>query len=83
MSTQLHITLGFKLDNIFYGFNNGIIYQLPYINQGRYFGLRTIKPKITKQGWVYYRIRRKKMGKNKLGAIMESVDWQVDKPIKL
>jgi len=32
---------------------------------------------------VYYRIRRKKMGKNKLGAILENVDWKVDRPIKL
>jgi hypothetical protein len=71
------------MDGIFFGFNDGVLYQLPYMKDGRYFGLRTIKQKFTKEGWAYYRIRRKKVGLSKLGAIMENVSWEVNKPMKL
>jgi hypothetical protein len=83
MDTIIHITLGFKIDGVFFGYHNGELYQLPYMNNGRYFGLRIIKKKIGKDGWDYYRIRRKKFGMNKIGALLENVDWQVKKPTKL
>ncbi len=63
MDTKIHIELGFKIDGIYFGWHDQVLYQLPHINNGRYFGLRAIKPKTTKGGWVYYRIRRKKVGK--------------------
>jgi hypothetical protein len=83
MDTKIHIELGFKIDGIYFGWHDQVLYQLPHINNGRYFGLRAIKPKTTKGGWVYYRIRRKKVGLSKLGALMQNVSWDLDKPIKL
>lgn len=83
MDTKIHITLGFRVGDIFFGWVDGNLYQLPYTYNGRYFGLRKLKPKKTKDGWVYYHVRRKKVGMEKLKAMLESVKWEVDKPIDL
>ena len=85
MDTKIHITLGFKLDDIFFGWHEGVLYQLPYYSKdGRYFGLRKVKEKkLKKNGWVYFHIRRKKVGIEKLRAILQVVDWQVSRPMEL
>lgn len=85
MDTKLHITLGFKLDDIFFGWHEGVLYQLPYYsNDGKYMGLRVVKEKkLKKNGWVYYHIRRKKVGIEKLRAMLQSVTWEVSKPTEL
>jgi hypothetical protein len=84
MNTKIHIQYGFKLDGVFFGYNEGILYQLPYNQDGRYYGLRIIRRKKMKSnGWEYYRIRRKKYGLHKLSAMLEPVTWQVNVPIKL
>lgn len=80
MDTKIHIQLGFKIADVFFGWDNGILYQLPYTNSGRYFGLRVIKQKTTKANWRYYHIRRKKIGIEKLRAITEPVNWSIKKP---
>jgi hypothetical protein len=83
MDTKLHITLGFKLDGIFYGWHEGKLYQLPYMKDGRYYGLRTLREKKTQNGWVYYHVRRKKVGIEKLRAMLQSVSWEATKPTSL
>jgi hypothetical protein len=85
MNTKIHIKLGFKLDDIFFGWHEGVLYQLPYYSiDGKYVGLRTVKQKkLKKNGWVYYHIRRKKVGIEKLRAMLQSVTWEVSKPIQL
>lgn len=83
MHTTIHITMGFKLDNVFFGWHNGVLYQLPYEHQGRYFGLRKLRKKISKSGWDYYHVRRKKVGLEKLRAMLQSVDWEVTNPFEL
>ena len=60
MNTKLHISLGFKIDDVYFGFHEGVLYQLPYINSGKYFGLRKLrKKKLKKNGWEYYVTDRK------------------------
>jgi hypothetical protein len=83
MDTKLHIQLGFKLEGVFFGWHEGELYQLPYEKDGRYFPLRTMRKKSNKTGWEYYHIRRKKVGIPKLRAMLQPVDWKVDKPAKL
>lgn len=85
MDTKLHIVLGFKLDDVFFGWSNGVLYQLPYYSKdGKYFGLRVLKEKrLKKNGWVYYHIRRKKVGIEKLRAMLQSVSWEVSNPVEL
>ena len=83
MDTKIHITLGFKLDDIFFGWHEGVLYQLPYMKDGRYFGLRKLRQKKIKNGWVYYHVRRKKVGLEKLRAMLQSVTWEVTKPTEL
>jgi hypothetical protein len=56
---------------------------LPYTYNGRYYGLREIKRKALKNGWVYYRIKRNKVGVEKLRAMLEAVEWDVTKPQEL
>jgi hypothetical protein len=83
MDTKLHIKLGFKIDGIFFGWHEGKLYQLPYNQGGRYYGLRELKTKKTKNGWVYYHVRRVKFGIEKIRAILQDVDWQVNQPKNL
>lgn len=84
MDTTIHITLGFKIDDVFFGWHNGTLYQLPYKNGYRYFGLRVMKQKTMKEnGWVYYHLRRKKVGMEKLKAMLQKVDWEVPLPAPL
>ncbi len=85
MDTKIHITLGFKLDDIYFGWHDGVLYQLPYYSKdNKYFGLRKLKEKkLKKNGWVYYHIRRKKVGIEKLRAMLQSVTWEVTKPFEL
>ena len=80
MDTILLIELGFKQEGVFFGWHEGKLYQLPYMQGGRYYGLRIMKPKSGKDGWVYYRVRRKKMGIEKLRALLQKVSWQVNLP---
>jgi hypothetical protein len=83
MDTKLHIKLGFKIDGIFFGWHNTDLYQLPYNQNGRYYGLRILKAKKTKNGWVYYHVRRVKFGLEKIRAMLQDVDWQVTLPKNL
>lgn len=83
MSTYLHIKHGFKIDNVFFGWHEGDLYQLPYEYNNRYFALRKIKLKTLKNGWQFYRIRRKAYGMPKVRAMLQDVDWQVPKPIEI
>jgi hypothetical protein len=81
MDTTIHIKLGFKIDDVFFGWHNGVLYQLPYTKSNKYFGLRVMKQKQLKNnGWVYYHIRRNKVGMEKLKAMLQEVDWQVPVP---
>jgi hypothetical protein len=80
MDTKIHIKLGFKIEDTFFGWHDGKLYQLPYNRQGRYFGLRTLKEKSTKGGWKYYRVRRKKLGIEKLRAMLQQVTWEINRP---
>ena len=84
MDTNIHIKLGLKLDNVFFGWHNGVLYQLPYENGGRYIGLRKLrKKKLKESGWEYYHIRRRKYGIAKLRAMLQEVDWEVRNPSEL
>jgi len=84
MNTKLHISLGFKIDDVYFGFHEGVLYQLPYINSGKYFGLRKLrKKKLKKNGWEYYHVRRKKIGIEKLRAMLQPVKWDISKPVEL
>jgi hypothetical protein len=84
MNTKLHIKYGFKLDGVYFGYHEGILYQLPYNHEGRYYGLRLIRRKTLKtSGWAYYRIRRLKYGIHKLSAMLEPVNWEVSVPVKI
>jgi len=84
MNTTIHITLGFKIDDVFFGWHNGVLYQLPYKNNNKYFGLRVMKQKQLKDtNWVYYHLRRKKVGIEKLKAMLQKVDWEVPLPANL
>lgn len=83
MDTKLHIDLGFKIDGIFFGWNDGILYQLPYMQDGRYYGLRRLRKKKIKSGWEYYHVRRKKIGIEKLRAMLQSVSWDITKPVEI
>jgi hypothetical protein len=84
METILEIRLGFVLDGIYFGWHDGKLYQLPYTKNGKYFGLRTLRQKsLKKNGWVYYHIRRNKVGIEKLRAMLQQVNWDVNKPSDL
>ena len=84
MDTKLHITLGFKIDNNYFGWHEGVLYQLPYMYQGRYYGLRVMKQKKLKaSGWIYYHLRRKKYGMERIKAMLQQVDWEINKPTQL
>jgi len=83
METNLHITLGFKIDENYYGWLDGILYQLPYMNNGRYFGLRKLRQKKLKGGWIYYHIKRRKVGMERIKAMLQVVDWNINKPIEI
>jgi hypothetical protein len=83
MDTKIHFTLGFKIDNVFFGWSDGLLYQLPYTHEGRYYGLRALRKKINKNGWEYYHVRRKKYSMPKLRAMLQAVDWKVDKPANI
>lgn len=84
MDTVINIELGFKLDGVFFGYHDGVLYQLPYSKSGRYYSLRILKKKnLKKSGWAYYRIRRKKFGVEKIKAMLETVSWQVNIPPKV
>ena len=83
MDTTIHITMGFKIDNVFFGWHNGVLYQLPYEFDGRYFSLRKLRKKVSKSGWEYYHVRRKKVGIEKLRAMLQSVEWDVKSPFEL
>jgi hypothetical protein len=84
MNTTIHITLGFKIDDVFFGWHNGVLYQLPYKNNNKYFGLRVMKQKQLKDtNWMYYHLRRKKVGMEKLKAMLQKVDWEVPLPANL
>jgi hypothetical protein len=83
MNAILHIKLGFKIDDVCFGWHDGVLYQLPYTNSGRFFGLRVLRNKVSKKGWTYYHIRRKKYGLEKIKAILQEVDWEVRKPIEI
>jgi hypothetical protein len=83
MNTNLHITLGFKIDNNYFGWHEGILYQLPYMNGGRYYGLRVMKQKKLKSGWIYYHLKRRKYGMEKIKAMLQVVDWNINKPIEI
>jgi hypothetical protein len=79
----IQIKLGFKIDEVFFGWHDGKLYQLPYNISGRYYGLRIMKPKLTKAGWLYYRLRRKKVGIEKIRAMLEPVTWEVKIPMSI
>ena len=83
MDTRIHIKLGFKQDGVFFGWHEGKLYQLPYMKEGRYYPLREIKAKKVKTGWKYWHIRRKKVGVEKLRAMLQNVIWEVPIPEKL
>ena len=84
MATQLHFKYGFKIGNIFFGWgDDNKLYQLPYTAHGRYFPLREVKQKWLKNGWVYYHVRRIKIGTEKIRAMLQPVDWVVDKPAEI
>jgi hypothetical protein len=83
MDTKIHIKIGFKIDDIFFGWDEGKLYQLPYTKDGRYYGLRVLKPKNTKKGWLYYHVRRRKFGIEKIRAMCQSVNWELNKPMDL
>ena len=87
MSTQIDtiipIRLGFLIDGIHFGWHDGKLYQLPYNQSGRYYGLRLLRQKKAKNGWVYYHVRRKKLGLEKLKAMLKPVNWNVSKPVSL
>ena len=83
MDTQIHFKLGFKLDEIFFGWHEGQLYQLPYTANGRFYALRLLRSKKTKQGWVYYHVRRKKVGLEKLKAMLKTVEWKINKPANI
>lgn len=83
MDTTIHITMGFKIDNVFFGWKDGVLYQLPYEHCGRYFALRKLRKKVSKSGWEYYHLRRKKVGIEKLRAMLQGVEWEVRSPYEL
>jgi hypothetical protein len=83
MDTKLHIALGFKIDDIYFGWENGVLYQLPYMQEGRYYGLRRLRKKKLANGWEYYHVRRKKIGVEKLRAMLQAVSWDISKPVEL
>lgn len=83
MDTKLHFKLGFKYGDVFFGWHEGKLYQLPYNQNGRYYGLRELRQKNTKNGWQYYHVRRIKFGIEKIRALLQDVDWQVNKPKNL
>ena len=60
-----------------------MLYQLPYEFDGRYFSLRKLRKKVSKSGWEYYHVRRKKVGIEKLRAMLQSVEWDVKSPFEL
>jgi hypothetical protein len=79
----INIKLGFKLDGIFFGYADGELYQLPYKKGCKYYPLRKLKKKYQQGGWPYYRIRRKKFGVKKIAAMLENVNWEVNKPFDI
>jgi len=84
MDTILNFKLGFKLEGVYFGWLDGNLYQLPYNETNRYFPLRKLRlKKLTKNGWQYYHVRRKKVGIEKLRAMLQEVDWEVKKPMQL
>jgi len=78
---MINFKLGFVIEGIYYGWDNGILYQLPYTLRGRYIAIRKIDLKETKGGWSFYRIRRKKVGTPKIKAMLKKVNWDVE-PLK-
>lgn len=83
MDTKIHFTLGFKIDEVYFGFHDGVLYQLPYMQDGRYYGLRRLRKKKLQSGWEYYHVRRKKIGVERLRAMLQSVKWDITKPVEL
>jgi len=83
MDTIIPIKYGFIVDGVHFGWHEGILYQLPYTQEGRYYGLRVLKQKKNNKGWIYYHIRRKKVGIEKLRAMLQNVNWDVTKPIDI
>ena len=83
METNINIKFGFIVDGIYFGWNEGILYQLPYNNNGRYYPLRVLKRRDNVKGWTYYTIRRKKVGIEKIRAMLQSVNWNVTMPINI
>ena len=79
----IKVIAGFKIDEVYFAWHEGNLIQLPYNSSGRYYGLRYIKPKVTKNGWVYYRIRRKKVGVEKIRAMLQPVTWDVPLPMSI
>ena len=75
--------MGFKIDGIYFGWHDGKLYQLPYEQDGRYYGLRQLRKKFIKNGWEYYHVRRKKVGIEKLRAMLQPVNWKITKPANL
>ena len=84
MDNKINIKLGFKVNGIFFGFHDGELYQLPYMLNGRYYGLRKLKKKVLKKSnWEYYHVRRIKFGMERIKAMLQNVDWEVNKPVDL
>ncbi len=83
MDTKIHFEIGFKLEDVFFGWTNGELYQLPYEQEGRYYGLRKLRKKTLTNGWQYYHVRRKKIGIEKLRAMLQPVSWEINKPVTL
>ena len=83
MDTKIHFQLGFKIDEIYFGWFEGDLYQLPYNQQDRYYGLRKLRAKESKNGWTYYHVRRKKFGMEKIKAMLQSVSWEINKPAEI
>lgn len=78
------IKLGFKINNVFFGWYRGDLYQLPYTLDGRYYGLRKLRlKKLKNSDWEYYHVCRKKFGISKIRAILQEVNWEVNKPVEL
>lgn len=77
------IQYGFKLDGIFFGYHEGVLYQLPYNVSGRYYPLRTMVKKKLKNGWEYYHLRRKKYGTDKVKSMLQAVEWEIAIPPKV
>ena len=55
-----------------------------YLLNGRYYGLRKVRKKtLKKNNWEYYHVRRIKYGMERIKAMLQNVDWEVNKPVEL